>query len=327
MKATLLMLATLLGFLAPATAQDNNLQRFAGANGWLNSPPLGPTELRGKVVLVQFWTYTCINWLRTEPYVRAWAEKYEDQGLVVIGAHTPEFEFEKNVDNIRRAVRDMNIAYPVAIDSDYKIWNAFGNNAWPAVYLIDAKGMVRYRHLGEEQYAETERMIQQLLAEAGRQPARDLAMPEGRGAEAAPDWANLRSPETYLGPERAENRAHTAPGRLRLNQWTVSGSWTPMRQGLVSSKPNGRIAHRFHARDLHMVLGPARPGTAVRFRVLIDGKPPGPSHGVDVNADGYGAVTEQRLYQLVRQPKPIMERLFEIEFLDPAVEAFVFTFG
>jgi thiol-disulfide isomerase/thioredoxin len=331
MKANLLMLAALLGLAAPvdASAQDKGtLQRFDGTTAWLNSPPLGAPELRGKVVLVDFWTYSCINWLRTVPYVRAWAEKYKDQGLVVVGVHTPEFEFEKNLDNLRRAVRDMHITYPVAIDSDYAIWRAFSNNAWPAIYLIDAQGRVRYRHLGEEEYPQTERMIQQLLAEAGNPAtARDLVMPEGRGAEAAPDWASLRSPETYLGPERAENRVYTAPARLRLNQWTVSGRWTPIRQGLVSSKPNGRIAYRFHARDVHLVMGPAMPGTAVRFRVLVDGKPPEAAHGVDIDAQGYGTVTEQRLYQLIRQPKPIVDRTFEIEFLDPAVEAFVFTFG
>jgi thiol-disulfide isomerase/thioredoxin len=329
MKATVLLLGALLALAAPvATAQDKGvLQRFDGANGWLNSPPLGAPELRGKVVLVDFWTYSCINWLRTVPYVRAWAEKYRDQGLVVVGVHTPEFEFEKNVDNVRRAVRDMHIAYPVAVDSDYAVWRAFRNNAWPAIYLIDAQGRVRYRHLGEEEYPQTERMIQQLLAEAGKPVhGRDLVMPEGRGAEAAPDWASLRSPETYLGPERAENRVQTAPARLRLNQWTTSGRWTPTRQGLVSSKPHGRIAYRFHARDLHLVMGPS-PGAAVRFRVLIDGQPPAAAHGADVDRQGHGTVTEQRLYQLIRQPKPIVERLFEIEFLDPAVEAFVFTFG
>jgi thiol-disulfide isomerase/thioredoxin len=329
-KARSLMFAAWLALATPfATAQDKSaLQRFDGTNGWLNSPPLGAPELRGKVVLVDFWTYTCINWLRTLPYVRAWAEKYKDQGLVVVGVHTPEFEFEKNLDNVRRAVRDMRVTYPVAIDSDYAVWRAFSNNAWPAIYLIDAQGRVRYRHLGEEEYQQTERMIQQLLAEAGKPgSAGDLVMPEGRGAEAAPDWASLRSPEIYLGPERAANRVFTAPARLRLNQWTVSGNWTPIRQGLVSSKPNGRIAYRFHARDLHLVMGTAAPGTAARFRVLIDGKPPAAAHGADIDAQGNGTVSEQRLYQLVRQPMPITDRLFEIEFLDPAVEAFAFTFG
>ena len=326
-----LLLTSLLALGIPlnAPAEDSRVfQRMNGATGWLNTPPLGAAELRGKVVLVDFWTYSCINWLRTAPYVRAWAEKYKDQGLVVVGVHTPEFEFEKNVDNVRRAVREMHITYPVAIDSDYAVWRAFSNNAWPAIYLIDAQGRVRYRHLGEEEYPQTERMIQQLLAEAGNPAtARDLVMPEGRGAEAAPDWASLRTPETYLGPERAENRVYTAPARLRLNQWTASGRWTPIRQGLVSSKPNGRIAYRFHARDVHLVMGPAAPGPAVRFRVLLDGKPPAAARGADIDEQGYGTVTEQRLYQLLRQPKPIVDRTFEIEFLDPAIEAFVFTFG
>ncbi len=329
MKLKVLLTAGLLA-LAPidSLAAKGGLPPFAGATGWLNSPPLAAAELRGKVVLVDFWTYTCINWLRTAPYVRAWAEKYKEQGLVIVGVHTPEFEFEKNLENVQREVRDMRITYPVAIDNDYAVWRAFSNNAWPAIYLIDAHGRVRYRHLGEEEYPQTERMIQQLLAEAGSQAtARDLVMPTGVGAEAAPDWASLRSPETYLGPERAENRVHTAPSRLRLNQWTVSGRWTPIRQGLVSSKPNGRIAYRFHARDLHLVMGPAAAGSAVRFRVLLDGKPPAAAHGADIDEQGYGTVTEQRLYQLLRQPKPIVDRTFEIEFLDPAIEAFVFTFG
>jgi thiol-disulfide isomerase/thioredoxin len=326
MKAKDLFLAALLGLAAPdALAQD---MRFDGATAWLNSPALTAAELRGKVVLVDFGTYTCINWLRTLPYIRAWAEKYKDHGLVVVGVHTPEFEFEKNLENVRRAVKELGLAFPVAVDNDYAVWRAFSNNAWPAIYLIDAQGRLRYRHLGEGEYERSEKMIQQLLAEAGAAGVpRDLVSVEGRGAEAAADWASLRTPETYLGPERAENRAHTAPARLRLNQWTVSGSWTPKRQALVLSKPNGRIAFRFHARDLHMVMGPAAAGSPVRFRVLIDGKPPGVAHGGDIDAQGNGTVSEQRMYQLIRQPKPIAERTFEIEFLDPAVEAYVFTFG
>lgn len=326
MKAKDLFLAALLGLAAPdALAQD---MRFDGATAWLNSPALTAAQLRGKVVLVQFGTYTCINWLRTLPHVRAWAEKYKDHGLVVVGIHTPEFEFEKNLENVRRAVKELGLAFPVAVDNDYAVWRAFSNNAWPALYLIDAQGRLRYRHLGEEEYERSEQMIQQLLAEAGAAGVpRGLVSVEGRGAEAAADWASLRTPETYLGPERAENRVHTAPARLRLNQWTVSGSWTPKRQALVLSKPNGRIAFRFHARDLHMVLGPAAAGSAVRFRVLIDGMPPGAAHGGDIDAQGNGTVTEQRMYQLIRQPTPIAERTFEIEFLDPALEAYVFTFG
>ena len=269
-------------------------------------------------MLVDFGTYTCINWLRTLPHVRAWAEKYKDQGLVVVGVHTPEFEFEKNMDNVRRAVKDLGLAYPIAVDNDFAVWRAFANNAWPALYLIDAQGRVRYRHLGEGEYERSEKMIQQLLAEAGAAGVpRDLVSVEGKGAEVAADWGSLRSPETYLGPERAENRAYAAPARLRLNQWTVSGSWTPKTQAIVLNKPKGRIAYRFHARDLHLVMGPAMAGSAVRFRVLIDGKPPAGAHGGDIDAQGNGTVTEQRMYQLIRQPGPIAERLFEIEFVDP----------
>jgi thiol-disulfide isomerase/thioredoxin len=326
MKAKDLFLAALLGLAAPdALAQD---MRFEGATAWLNSPTLAAAQLRGKVVLVDFGTYTCINWLRTLPHIRAWAEKYKDHGLVVVGVHTPEFEFEKDMENVRRAVKNLRLAFPVAVDNDYAVWRAFANNAWPAIYLIDAQGRPRYRHLGEGEYERSEKMIQQLLAEAGAAGLpRDLVSVEGRGAEAAADWASLRTPETYLDPERAENRVHAAPARLRLNQWTASGSWTPKRQALVLSKPNGRIAFRFHARDLHLVMGPAAAGSTVRFRVLIDGMPPGAAHGGDIDAQGNGTVTEQRMYQLIRQPKPVAERTFEIEFLDPAVEAYVFTFG
>jgi thiol-disulfide isomerase/thioredoxin len=327
MKAAPMLLAALLGLAAPidAPAQD---MRFDGATAWLNSPALTAAELRGKVVLVHFGTYTCINWLRTLPHVRAWTEKYRKQGLVLVNVHTPEFEFEKNMDNVRRAVKDLRLADPVAVDNDFAVWRAFANSAWPALYLVDAQGRVRYRHLGEGEYERSEKMIQQLLAEAGATGVpRDLVSVEGQGAEAAADWASLRSPETYLGPERAENRVHTAPERLRLNQWTVSGSWTPRRQALVLSKPNGRVAFRFHARDLHLVMGPATAGKSVRFRVLIDGKAPEAAHGGDIDAQGNGTASEQRMYQLIRQPGPIAERLFEIEFLDPALEAFTFTFG
>ena len=343
MKAKHVFLAGLLGLAAAldAPAQDSAvLQRMSGATGWLNSPPLSAAELRGKVVLVDFWTYTCINWIRTLPYVRAWAEKYRDQGLVVIGAHTPEFEFEKNIDNVRRAVSDMRVAYPVALDSDYAVWRAFGNSAWPAVYLIDAQGRVRYRHLGEGEYDRTERMIQQLLAEAGRAAAaKDLVAADGRGVEAAADWASLRSPENYVGVERTENfvspggpvvgkpRPYAAPARLAVNHWALAGDWTMRKDAIQLNRSNGRIVYRFHARDLHLVMGPAAPGTTVRFRVLIDGKPPGAAHGVDVDDQGNGMVTGQRLYQLIRQSKPIVDRQFEIEFVDPGVEAFAFTFG
>jgi thiol-disulfide isomerase/thioredoxin len=326
MRAKDLFFGALLGLAAPdALAQTI---RFDGATTWLNSPALTAAELRGKVVLVDFGTYTCINWLRTLPHVRAWAEKYKDHGLVVVGIHTPEFEFEKNLENVRRAIKELGLAFPVAVDNDFAVWRAFANSAWPALYLIDAQGRLRYRHLGEGEYERSEKMIQQLLAEAGAAGVPSgLVSVEGKGAEAAADWGSLRSPETYLGYERAENRVHAAPARLWLNQWTASGDWSARKQAIVLNKANGRIAYRFHARDLHLVMGPAAAGSAVRFRVLIDGKPPGAAHGGDIDAQGNGTVTEQRMYQLIRQPKPIAERTFEIEFLDPAVEAFVFTFG
>ena len=330
MKARHLALAALLGLLPfHAPAQDKGaVQQFSGANAWLNSPPLGAAELRGKVVLVQFGTYTCINWLRTLPHVRAWAEKYKGQGLVFVNVHTPEFEFEKNLDNVRRALKDLGFAYPVAVDNDYAVWRAFANNAWPALYLIDAQGRVRYRHLGEGEYERSEQTIQQLLAEAGAAGvARDLVSVNGQGVEAQADWASLRSPETYLGAQRGENRVYAPTARLRLNQWMVSGNWTVKPQAIAIHRPNGRIAYRFQARDLHLVMGPAVPGAAARFRVLIDGKPPAAAHGVDVDAQGNGTLTEQRMYQLIRQPGPIVDRLFEIEFLDSGIEAFAFTFG
>jgi thiol-disulfide isomerase/thioredoxin len=341
MSAKPLLLASLLALAAPAAAQETMLAwRLAGATGWLNSAQLTDKELRGKVVLVDFWTYTCVNWLRTLPYVRAWAEKYKDQGLVVIGVHTPEFAFEKDVDNVKRAVNAMTVTYPVAIDSRYAVWRAFDNNAWPAVYVVDPQGRIRYSHLGEGEYERTERMIQQLLAEAGKSGvSRDLVAVEGTGLEAAADWATLQSPETYLGSDQTRNfaspggtgfgerRVYRVPERLALNYWGLAGDWT-QKSGYVSlNKPAGRIVYRFHARDVNLIMGPATRGTQVRFRVLIDGKPPGAAHGVDVDEQGNGTVSEQRTYQLVRQSKPIADRLFEIEFLTPGVEAFAFTFG
>ena len=326
-KAKPLLLAALLGFAVPADAPAQD-KRFDGANGWLNTPSSSAPDLRGKVVLVDFWTYTCINWLRTLPYVRAWADKYRDHGLVVVGAHTPEFQFERNVDNVTRSAREMHVSWPIALDNNYSVWRAFSNNAWPAVYLVDAKGKVRYRHLGEGEYEATERMIQQLLAEAGAAVVpRDLVSPDSRGLEVAADWASLRSPETYLGNDKAERRVHTAAARLHLNQWTTSGVWTARGDAVVLQRANGRIAYRFHARDVNLVMGPAKAGSAVRFRVLIDGKPPEAAHGTDTDAQGSGTVSEQRLYQLVRQPGPIADRQFEIEFLDPGLDAFAFTFG
>ena len=319
---------------------EGELPSFGGATGWLNSQPLTATGLRGKVVLVEFWTYSCINWLRTLPYVRAWAEKYKDRGLVVIGVHAPEFEFEKNVDNVRLAVKDMRVDYPIAIDSDHAIWRAFKNQYWPALYFIDAQGRIRHHQFGEGEYEQSEVIIQQLLAEAGNGGiGHELVAVDGHGAEAAADWGSLKSPENYVGYERTEHfaspggavldkrRVYAAPARLRLNQWALSGDWTMERQATVLNKANGRIAYRFHARDLHLVMGPAARGASVRFRVLIDGQPPGAAHGIDVDEQGNGTVAEQRLYQLIRQPNPIADRQFEIEFFDSGVEAFAFTFG
>jgi thiol-disulfide isomerase/thioredoxin len=318
---------------------EGELPSLGGATEWLNSPPLTPAGLRGKVVLVQVWTYTCINWLRTLPYVRAWAEKYQDQGLVVIGVHSPEFGFEHNVDNVRRAAKDMRVEYPVAIDNDFAIWRAFNNQYWPALYFVDAEGRIRHHKFGEGDYAQSEKIIQQLLAVAGHGAGQELVSVDGRGLEAAADWGSLKTPEIYLGYDRTENfaspggaileqhRVYAAPARLKLNKWALSGDWTMGKQATALNKAEGRIVYRFHARDLHLVMGPARPGASVRFRVLIDGKPPGAAHGADVDDQGYGTATEQRLYQLIRQPEPIADRQFEIEFLDPGVEVFAFTFG
>jgi thiol-disulfide isomerase/thioredoxin len=319
---------------------EGELPSLGGATEWLNSPPLTAASLRGKVVLIDIWTYTCINWLRTLPYVRAWAEKYKNQGLVVIGVHSPEFAFEKDIDNVRRVAKEMRVDYPIAVDSDHAIWRALKNEYWPALYLVDAQGRIRYHQFGEGEYEQSERIIQQLLSEAGASGiGRDLVSVDARGAEAAADWGSLKSPENYVGYERTENFAsrrgavldkpyvYAAPAKLKLNQWALSGDWTVAKNLTALNKPNGRIAYRFHARDLHLVMGPATRGASVRFRVLIDGQPPGAAHGIDVDDRGNGTVTEQRLYQLIRQPKPIADRQFEIEFLDPGVEAFAFTFG
>ena len=317
---------------------EGELSSLASATGWLNSQPLTAADLRGKVVLIDVWTYTCINWLRTVPYVRAWAEKYKDHGLVVIGVHAPEFPFERDVDNVRRAAKDMALPYPIAIDNDFAIWRALRNVAWPALFFVDAQGRLRHQHFGEGKYEQSERFIQKLLAEAGATGvSQELVSVEGAGPEAAADWGSLRSPETYVGYERAErfagllvrdkSRAYTGTARVGFNQWGLSGDWTVQKGAAVLNKTGGRIAYRFHARDLHLVMGPAAPGTPVRFRVLIDGRPPGAAHGIDVDEHGIGTVAEQRLHQLIRQSKPISDRLFEIEFLDPGLEAFAFTFG
>ena len=306
---------------------ESMLPSFDGATGWLNSPPLAPGGLSGSVVLVQFWTYTCINWLRTLPYVRGWAEKYKAVGFVVIGVHSPEFEFEKKLDNIRRAAEDMRIRYPIAVDNDYEVWRAFANNYWPALYFADVQGRIRHHRFGEGDYERSEMVIRQLLADAGRDALpQGLVQVDATGPEAAADWGDLGSPENYLGSDRTSNLDET-PTRLRLNHWALTGEWTVAPGSIHLNQPGGRIAYRFHARDLHLVMGPAAHVTSVRFRVLIDGQAPGPAHGVDVDAKGNGTVAEQRMYQLIRQTKPIADRTFEIEFLDSGVDAFAFTFG
>ena len=309
------------------------------ATEWLNSPRLTAAQLQGKVVLVDFWTYTCINWLRTLPYVRAWAQKYKER-LVVIGVHTPEFPFEHDVDNVRRALRQMRIDYPIAVDNDYAIWRAFDNNYWPALYLLDARGRIRHHHFGEGEYEQSERAIQRVLTEAGAAAGdQGLVRVEAAGAEAPADWNNLKSSENYVGYQRTENfaspggaqfdrrRLYTAPAKLALNQWALVGEWTVGSQLILASAADARIVYRFHARDLHLVMGPSRRDGRARFRVSIDGRPPGAAHGVDVDEGGIGTVAEQRMYQLIRQPAPIVDRQFEIEFLDAGVEAFSFTFG
>ena len=310
------------------------------ADEWLNSPPLTATALRGKVVLIDFWTYTCINWRRTLPHVRAWAEKYRDQGLVVIGVHAPEFTFEKDLNNVRWALKDMRVDYPVAVDNEHVIWRAFGNHYWPALYFIDSQGRVQHHHFGEGSYEQSEMIIQELLAESGASGFDDRAVSvDARGIEAPADWGSLRSRENYVGYQRTESfaspggvlrgeaRIYQSPAVLRRNEWSLSGDWTMKAEAAVLNEPNGRIAYRFHARDLHLVMGPATPGAPVKFRVLIDGQPPGVAHEIDVNAQGDGTVTEQRLYQLIRQPGPIVDRQFEIEFFGSGVEAYAFTFG
>ncbi len=339
-----------LGLLGTAMAQSSKKERqfpvqqlpsLATASSWLNSPPLTAAGLRGKVVLIDFWTYTCINWLRTLPYLRAWAEKYRDRGLVVIGVHSPEFAFEKDIDNVRRAATAMRVDYPIAVDSAHAVWRAFNNEYWPALYLADATGKIRHYHAGEGEYEQAERAIQQLLIESGNHGiSQQLVTVDARGAEVAADGFSLKSPENYVGYERTENfaspggaapdkpRAYVAPARLGLNQWALVGDWTVTPQAAILNQPNGAIVYRFHARDLHLVMGAATREKPVRFRVLIDGQPPGAAHGIDVDSNGNGAATEPRLYQLIRQStKPISDRQFDIVFLDSGVHAFAFTFG
>ncbi|AZC20549.1 cytochrome c biogenesis protein DipZ [Pseudomonas sp. CMR5c] len=334
------MMAAAGAMSAPALPVQGQLPPLSGAVQWLNSPPLSAEALKGKVVLVDFWTYSCINCLRSLPYVKAWAEKYRDQGLVVIGVHAPEFAFERDVGNVTKAVKDLGIDYPVAIDNDYRIWRAFDNQYWPAHYFADAQGRIRYQHFGEGEYAESERVIQQLLREAGNaQVTGGLIQAEAKGVQQAADMNEVRSPETYVGYQRSENfvpqaslapdtiAAYDVPAQLALNDWGLRGQWKVGAESARSTAPGGALVYRFHARDLHLVLGPGSDGRPVRFKVLIDGHAPGADHGVDVAPDGSGQVTEQRLYQLVRQAGDVAEHTFSIEFLEPGVQAYAFTFG
>jgi thiol-disulfide isomerase/thioredoxin len=319
---------------------EGRLPSFDGATGWINSPPLTAAGLRGKVVLVNFWTYTCINWLRQLPHVRAWAEKYADHELVVIGVHTPEFPFEHDPANVRRAVSDMRIDYPVATDNDYAVWGAFANHYWPALYFADAQGRIRHHHFGEGEYQQSEMVIQQLVAEAGTTDHDHQIVPvDARGVEAPADWASLRSAENYTGYERTENfaspggaapgkpHAYEVPAGLTLNHWALSGNWTMDEQAVTLNEAGGRIACRFHARDLHLVMGPAAPGASARFQVRIDGQAPGAAHGADVDAEGNGTLSGQRLHQLIRQAGPVTDRTFDITFPDPGAQVYAFTFG
>jgi thiol-disulfide isomerase/thioredoxin len=341
-RTAMTMGAAQLSMFCTAEADNRDPRELAAigrATEWINTPRLTAASLRGKVVLVDFWTYTCINWLRTLPYVRAWSQKYQRE-LVIIGVHTPEYPFERNVDNVRRAVEQMKIEYPVVIDNDYSIWRAFKNQYWPALYFLDGQGRIRQHHFGEGEYERSELAIQRLLSEVGvaGTSSRIVAV-DGSGFEAAADWANLRSPETYVGYQRSQNfvsrsvatldqrRAYGAPTRLLLNQWSLVGEWTMGTHATVLNKLSGQIVYRFHARDVHLVMGPGRPGSSVRFRVTIDGQPPGAAHGLDVDERGNGIAVEQRLYQLIRQSKPIADRTFTIEFLDTGIEVFAFTFG
>jgi len=319
---------------------EGHLAPFEGATGWIDSPPLTPEGLRGRVVLVDFWTYTCVNWLRTLPYVRAWAAKYADAGLTVVGVHTPEFRFERDLDNVTAAVRDFRVDYPVALDSDYRVWNAFANHFWPAVYIADVDGRIRYHHFGEGEYAATEMVIQQLLLDAGAEGIdQELVMVDPVGLELSADWRTVQSGETYTGYRQStgfaqEDVAHfdepdtyVAAERLPLNYWALSGIWTVAGHAAVANAPGARIAFQFHARDLDLVMGPASKETPIPFRVFLDGRPPGDAHGTDLAADGSGTVDGQRTYQLIRQPGSIADRRFEIEFLAAGAEAYCFTFG
>jgi thiol-disulfide isomerase/thioredoxin len=319
---------------------EGRLASFEGATGWLNSDPLTPEDLRGRVVLVDFWTYTCVNWLRTLPYLRAWAAKYQDDGLTVIGVHTPEFSFERNTDNVIAQSRKLGVEYPVALDSDYAVWGAFANHFWPALYIADNEGRIRFHHFGEGEYPMTEMVIQQLLRDAGADGiVQDLVMVEPQGLEVAADWQTLQSPETYVGYHQStgfaqegvagfdEPRSYTLPERLGLNEWGLSGNWTVAGHAAVLNEPAGRIAFQFHARDLNLVMGPTSPGASIPFRVFLDGQLAKDPHGSDADPHGSATVHDQRTYQLIRQPGAVGDRLFEIEFLGAGVEAYCFTFG
>jgi len=318
---------------------EGRIPSLAGATGWLNSPPLDPASLRGKVVVADFCTYTCINWLRTLAFVRGWWERYADDGLVLIGVHTPEFAFEHDVDNVREALASMRVEYPIALDNDYAVWDAFANHYWPALYVIDAEGRIRHHHFGEGDEQRSEQVMRELLAEAGADVGEERAAVEPTGPEVAADWDDLGSAETYLGSGRTEGfgspggivpgRSHAYEGaeRLRQNHWSLAGTWTAHPDRVSLDEPNGRIDFAFHARDVHLVMGPRERGTKIPFRVTIDGEPPVGAAGTDVGPDGAGSLVEQRMYQLVRQTGPVRDRGFSIRFEDPGAEAFAFTFG
>jgi thiol-disulfide isomerase/thioredoxin len=318
---------------------EGRLPSFEGATGWLNSEPLTPEGLRGRVVVVDFWTYTCVNWLRTAPYLRAWAAKYRDDGLRVIGVHTPEFGFEHEIENVTAAIGWFDVDYPVAVDNDYGVWRALANHYWPALYLADTEGRIRYHHFGEGEYAASEMAIQQLLMEAGSEDVdQNLVAVDPRGLEVAADWQSLQSPETYVGYGQSTGFASAAVAAydeghvfalppLSLNQWALAGSWTVAQHAALVNEPGGRIGFRFHARDLNLVMGPVSREHAVAFRVFLDGQTPAAAAGTDISADGGGVTSEQRTYQLIRQTGPIADSVFEIEFLDSGIEAYCFTFG
>ena len=331
------------GFLrssVPGLPMEGYMPFFHGASGWLNSQPLSDDAFRGKVVLVDFWTYSCINWRRSLPYVRAWAKKYRKHGLIVVGVHSPEFQFERDIENVRRAAQTMMIDYPVAIDNDYAVWRAFNNEFWPALYIADKNGRIRHHQFGEGGYEQSERVIQQLLREAGANSFDpDLEPVDATGPEAAADWPHLRSNENYLGFDRTERfsssggfhedkpHAYKSPGELKLNHWALEGEWAARKQSVRSLNAGGRIDYRFHARDLHVVMGAVLQERPIRFRVLLDGQAPVIAHGVDIDAQGFGVAQEPRLYQLIRQERLIEDRRFSIEFLDEGIEAYSFTFG